>query len=94
MELIQNEGRGAIVYLRTDMADAGDDDLEAMLQQPRRAASAATAGAQSATQRDFGVGGQILRDLGVTRMRLITNSKRDLPGLDAFGLEIADRVSI
>jgi 3,4-dihydroxy 2-butanone 4-phosphate synthase/GTP cyclohydrolase II len=94
MELIQNEGRGAIVYLRTDMADAGDDDLEAMLQQPRRAASASTAGAQSATQRDFGVGGQILRDLGVTRMRLITNSKRDLPGLDAFGLEIADRVSI
>ncbi|HEX8878255.1 MAG TPA: 3,4-dihydroxy-2-butanone-4-phosphate synthase [Phycisphaerales bacterium] len=94
MELIQKEGRGAIVYLRTDMADAGDQDVEAMLQQPRRAASGSTAGAQSATQRDFGVGGQILRDLGLTRLRLITNSKRDMPGLDAFGLEIVDRVSV
>lgn len=94
MELIQKEGRGAIVYLRTDMADAGDEDLEAMLQQPRRAASGSTAGAQSATQRDFGVGGQILRDLGLTQLRLITNSKRDMPGLDAFGLEIVDRVSV
>ncbi len=94
MELIQKEGRGAIVYLRTDMADAGDEDLEAMLQQPRRAASISTAGAQSATQRDFGVGGQILRDLGLTKLRLITNSKRDMPGLDAFGLEIVERVSV
>ena len=93
MELIQKQGRGAIVYLRTEMADCGDEDLEATLQQPRRAGAASTAGAQSATQRDFGVGGQILRDLGLRKLRLITNSKRDMPGLEAFGLEIVERVT-
>lgn len=46
------------------------------------------------SQRDFGIGGQILRQLGLRRLRLLTNHTRDLPGLDAFGLEIAERVPV
>lgn len=42
--------------------------------------------------REYGVGGQILRDLGLRKLRLITNSRRELPGLDAFGLEVVERV--
>ena len=77
------------------MPDEPEDDLEALLQTPRRAAdaqphAASTAGHASRTQRDFGVGGQILRDLGLSKLRLITNSARDLPGLDAFGLAEPD----
>jgi len=42
--------------------------------------------------REYGVGGQILRDLGLRKLRLITTSTSDLPGLDAFDLHIVERV--
>ncbi len=42
--------------------------------------------------REYGVGGQILRELGLTKLKLITTSTSDLPGLDAFGLQIVERV--
>jgi 3,4-dihydroxy 2-butanone 4-phosphate synthase/GTP cyclohydrolase II len=43
--------------------------------------------------REFGVGGQILRNLGLSKLRLLTNSNTALPGLEAFGLEIAERIA-
>jgi 3,4-dihydroxy 2-butanone 4-phosphate synthase/GTP cyclohydrolase II len=43
---------------------------------------------------EYGVGSQILRDLGLTKLRLITNSLTDYPQLQAFGLEIVERVAI
>lgn len=45
-------------------------------------------------QRDFGIGGQILRALGLRKLRLLTNHQKGLPGLDAFGLEVVERVPI
>lgn len=95
LKKIAAEGRGAVVYLRTQMPDEPEEDLEALLQAPRSGTVpriSSTAGDASRTQRDFGVGGQILRDLGLSKLRLITNSARDLPGLDAFGLEIVERI--
>ena len=44
--------------------------------------------------RDYGVGVQILRELGLSRLRLLTNSRAELPGLDAFGLSISERLPI
>jgi 3,4-dihydroxy 2-butanone 4-phosphate synthase/GTP cyclohydrolase II len=44
--------------------------------------------------RDLGIGCQILRQLGVSKLRLLTNHKSDLPGLEAFGLEVTQRVAI
>ena len=45
--------------------------------------------------REFGVGGQILRDLGLTKLRLLTNHpKGSMPGLHAFGLDIVDQVKL
>ena len=44
------------------------------------------------SQRDFGVGAQILRDLGVKKMRLITNTPRKRVGIDGYGLEIVENV--
>ncbi|MCQ6276602.1 bifunctional 3,4-dihydroxy-2-butanone-4-phosphate synthase/GTP cyclohydrolase II [Bacillus sp. V3B] len=44
--------------------------------------------------RDYGVGAQILRDLGVKRMRLLTNNPRKIAGLKGYGLEVVDRVPI
>lgn len=101
MKMIQREGRGAVVYLRTQ----GDgDDLESQLQRlrvehrpgddsPQLTHEKSVAGsAIPMPNREFGIGGQILRDLGLSRIRLISGSQRTLPGLDAFGLEIVETV--
>jgi 3,4-dihydroxy 2-butanone 4-phosphate synthase/GTP cyclohydrolase II len=107
MRLIQQEGRGALVYLRTtghrsdDKAITAVNDLEGTLQTLRAKSldintpdlsGMADAANSRMPLRDFGVGCQILRDLGITKLRLLTNSNRPLPGIDAFGLEIVDRV--
>lgn len=103
MRAIQAAGRGAIVYLRPE---GMGDGLEQRLQAIRRPAhdSGADApdlshpgghGSAAATaMRDIGVGGQILRDLGLRRLRLLTNHPRPLPGLEAFGLEVVEHVPI
>jgi GTP cyclohydrolase II len=44
--------------------------------------------------REFGIGGQILRALGLSRLRLLTNRPKEMPGLEAFGLEIAEHVAL
>ncbi|MBI1190095.1 MAG: 3,4-dihydroxy-2-butanone-4-phosphate synthase [Tepidisphaera sp.] len=103
MRMIQREGRGAIVYLRTAThhAPAGTD-LESVLQtfstpghlaNPGAAPEGPDPNAVPMPQREFGIGGQILRQLGLTKLRLITSSHRAMPGLDAFGLEITERVA-
>jgi 3,4-dihydroxy 2-butanone 4-phosphate synthase/GTP cyclohydrolase II len=45
-------------------------------------------------QRDYGIGTQILRYLGVKRMRLLTNNPRKIYGLEGYGLEIVERIPI
>lgn len=86
----------------------GTGDVELRLQTPRLsgytpsfspAADAPTSShfastQQSAPMKDFGVGGQILRQLGIKNLRLLTNSHAELPGLEAFGLRISERVPI
>ncbi len=44
--------------------------------------------------RDYGIGAQILRELGVTQMRLLTNNPRKITGLNGYGLEVVDRVAL
>lgn len=44
--------------------------------------------------RDYGIGAQILKDLGVRKIRLLTNNPRKITGLEGYGLEVVDRVPI
>jgi 3,4-dihydroxy 2-butanone 4-phosphate synthase/GTP cyclohydrolase II len=44
--------------------------------------------------RDYGVGAQILRDLGVRKMKLLTNNPRKIKGLEGYGLTVVERVSL
>ncbi|MFZ4576344.1 MAG: 3,4-dihydroxy-2-butanone-4-phosphate synthase [Phycisphaerales bacterium] len=99
MRAIQREGRGAIVYLRTNDRSAAEFGLEGRIQQMRQGtrdfdAPDYTGSPVPTDLRQYGVGGQILRSLGVRRMRVLTNNPRPLPGLTAFGLEIAGHVSV
>jgi 3,4-dihydroxy 2-butanone 4-phosphate synthase/GTP cyclohydrolase II len=118
MRLIQQEGRGAIVYLRPTAASEAIDEtdasapnpaggwgassaIEQRLQSPRTNASQSatvlspsTSGSTSAPMREFGIGSQILRQLGLTNLRLLTNSRAELPGLEAFSLRVCERIPI
>ena len=94
MRAIQREGRGAIVYLRPSGSGGEDGDWRKRLITTKDASREAPAAQLPDHQRDFGVGSQILRALGVRRMRLLTNHPKDLPGLDAFGLEITEHVAL
>ncbi|HVZ94427.1 MAG TPA: 3,4-dihydroxy-2-butanone-4-phosphate synthase [Phycisphaerales bacterium] len=102
MRAIQREKRGAIVYLRPEGVG---DELEQRLTALRRhdipddapdliSPTGVGASVVPMHQRDFGVGGQILRELGLRKLRLLTNHPKELPGLDAFGLEIAEQVPL
>lgn len=103
MRAVQESGRGAIVYLRPE---GSGDELSQRLVALRRhvpierdspdltSPSGVGAAAVPMHQRDFGIGGQILSDLGLRKMRLLTNHRKDFPGLEAFGLEIVERVPI
>jgi 3,4-dihydroxy 2-butanone 4-phosphate synthase/GTP cyclohydrolase II len=104
MQAIQAEGCGAIVYLRTQGGEAGN--LETELQTLRvehrpgddspqlTHAAGIAANAVPMPLREYGIGGQILRDLGLTSIRLLTNNPKPIPGLEAFGLEVVGTVSL
>jgi 3,4-dihydroxy 2-butanone 4-phosphate synthase/GTP cyclohydrolase II len=95
LEMIAKEGRGVFLYLHQEgrgiglasklrayaLQDKGADTVEANL-----------ALGLPADKRDYGLGSQMLVDVGVREMRLITNNPKKIKGLDGFGLKITDRV--
>jgi 3,4-dihydroxy 2-butanone 4-phosphate synthase/GTP cyclohydrolase II len=98
MELIGREGRGVVLYVRGhegraigithklrayELQDRGRDTVEANLE----------LGFQ-ADQRDYGIGAQILYDLGVRSMRLLTNNPGKRAGLEGYGLRISERIPL
>ncbi len=103
LRAIAHAGEGALVYLRTE---GGGVDLAGRLAQIRRP-TRDDVNAPDLTRPDsvggvpqpmdarlFGVGGQILRDLGLTKLRLLTNHPKPMPGLHGFGLDIVETVPI
>ena len=97
MEMIEKEGKGVIVYMNQEgrgigltnklkaykLQEEGYDTLEANIKLGFKG-----------DERDYGIGAQIIRDLGVTKIRLMSNNPQKRTGLIGYGLEIVDNVSL
>ena len=97
MELIEKEGKGVIVYMNQEgrgiglvnklkaykLQEGGMDTMEANIE----------LGFQ-ADERDYGIGAQILRELGVSKMKLMSNNPKKRTGLIGYGLEIIENISL
>ena len=97
MEMIEKEGKGAIVYMNQEGRGIGLlNKLKAYkLQEEGRDTVEANLELGFATdQRDYGVGAQILRDLGITKIKLMSNNPKKRAGLIGYGLEIVENVGI
>jgi 3,4-dihydroxy 2-butanone 4-phosphate synthase/GTP cyclohydrolase II len=86
---IEEAGRGALVYI----APRGDVRAELAAWRIAREAPPA-APAQDVPLREFGLGAQVLVDLGLHEIRLLTNNPRKLAGIHGFGLEVVERVPL
>jgi 3,4-dihydroxy 2-butanone 4-phosphate synthase/GTP cyclohydrolase II len=97
MEMIEKEGKGVILYMNQEgrgiglmnklkaykLQEEGFDTLEANIKLGFKG-----------DQRDYGIGAQILRDLGVKKMRLLSNNPKKRSGLIGYGLEIVENVGL
>lgn len=86
LNAINQEGRGIFVYIR----HRGQDYLRKQLELQQ--VSTSTPDGRLAEMRQTGIGAQILRSLGVKKMKLLTNSTRNLSSISSFGLEIVETV--
>ncbi len=94
MELIEAEGKGVILYLRQEGQAAHLLREKTSPRERGRKAAVPGPGSQPSDFRDYGIGAQILRSLGVRKMRLLTNSPRRLVSLPGYGLEIVECVPL
>ena len=97
MEQIEKEGKGAIIYLNQEGRGIGlMEKMKAykLQEEGMDTVDANICLGHQADERDYGVGAQILREIGIHKMRLLTNNPVKRVGLEAYGLEIVENVPI
>lgn len=97
MEMVEAEGKGVILYMNQEGRGIGLlNKLKAykLQEQGRDTVEANLELGFKMDERDYGIGAQILRDLGITKMRLLTNNPKKRTGLIGYGLEIVENVPL
>jgi 3,4-dihydroxy 2-butanone 4-phosphate synthase / GTP cyclohydrolase II len=98
MEQIQEEGGGVILYMRQEGRGIGlTNKMKAYELQRKHGLDTVEANERLGFPmdlRDYGIGAQILKDIGIAKLRLLTNNPKKVVGLEGFGLEIIEQVPI
>jgi 3,4-dihydroxy 2-butanone 4-phosphate synthase/GTP cyclohydrolase II len=94
MEIIAREGKGVILYLQPDRKVQRPSMVAYPKVEGKRKKDLSPSFVYRADFKEYGIGAQILRDLGVRKMRLLTNNKKHLVGLRGYGLEVTSLVPI
>lgn len=97
MRMIEEEGKGVIVYLNQEGRGIGLMDKMKAYKLQEKGMDTVDANlhiGHKADERDYGVGAQILRHIGVTKMRLLTNNPVKRVGLEAYGLQVVENIPI
>ena len=97
MEMVEREGRGAVLYMRQEGRGIGlENKLHAYRKQEEGldTVEANVALGFPPDLRDYGEGAQMLVDMGIRKLRLLTNNPCKIKGLAGYGIEIVDRVPI
>ena len=93
LEMIAAQGTGALIYLHQTSKGFSVDDAKRLVFH-REVRESATAAHQRRTQREIGVGAQILSDLNIHEIRLLTNHPKRVAALEGFGITITEQVPV
>ena len=97
MQMIEKEGKGILLYLSQEGRGIGLKHKIQAYKLQEQGFDTVEANQQlgfAPDLRHYGVGAQVLKDLGVSRMRLITNNPRKIIGLDGYGIQVVERVPV
>ncbi len=97
MQIVENEGKGVVLYMNQEGRGIGLVNKLKAYQLQEQGLDTVEANIHlgfNPDERDYGVGAQILRDLGIRKIKLISNNPAKRIGLEAYGLEIVERVPL
>lgn len=97
MQMIEKEGKGALIYLRQEGRGIGLANKLRAYKLQERGRDTVDANLElgfKADKRDYGIGAQICRDLGLSRVRILTNNPKKVSRLQVYGIEIVEQLSL
>jgi len=97
LQMIEKEGKGALVYLRQEGRGIGLANKLHAYSLQEKGLDTVEANEQlgfEADRRDYGIGSQILQDLGLRQLRLLTNNPHKIYGLEGYGMKIVERIPL